>query len=1373
MAAARTADKAPEQTHTGSEPACVAGRYEVLSALGRGGMGGAYRVRDRTSNQVLALKRLTEPGRQGTLVELFEREFHTLNQLAHPRIVRAFDYSFDVSPDGDHAYYTMELLDGGDLRKLAPLPWQEVCSIAYDVCSALSLLHSRRLVHRDLTPRNVRRTADGAAKLIDFGLLGPFGPSNIIAGTPPYVAPELMNKVSLDGRSDLFSLGATLYFALTGRVAFPVARFEQLRDAWRGIPVSPRKLLPEIPESLDQLVMSLLRIDAGSRPRSAAEIMDRVAPLMKHPPDESLVVAGAYLTAPQQVGRDDMLMRMRKQVVRSVRGRGGGFIVVGDPGTGRSRALDTFVLEAKLMGAATGRAGATDGASGPMGVARALVAQIHQAAGTTSTAVADESASIRSLLFGDATGPDRPLLDVARPELDRAETQQTLRAWLLGIASKRLVALAVDDFEFVDEPSAALLAALSLDAQRHRLVCGVSARPDTLQRAPTALAVLREHTRQIELLPLTQTQVRELLSGVFGDVPHLEALSIQLHQLSRGRPRECMALAQHLVDTGVITYRAGAFQLPAEIDPSLLPTDFNAAAQAQLASLPEHAAALGRLLSLAVTGRLTRVQLLAAAALPAAQVDAGVEQLRRLQAIAGGPDGYRMCHPAMASLLRSSADEVALRSLHDQLATAYQAAETGLLVISYHALRGADPEAALDRLFAHADNDDAGGLRAGGYEEIGADAAAETWERALEVAETLDRPTCQLMRLWTSAAGAAASGAHARFYDLVAVPWLEELKRASGYHDWQNRSEESDPPTRSMQAFLAANQRYEDTPEHERVASPAEAIKGMVAYVVFSIAIGARTMRPELHATLPALLLPFAPIVPVVEAMRLNAEATFCAYLGLREEARERMIALIDVIDGLEGERSYLMEKVRAAVCQAIAAREAVLGIVREDPDHWLRSDEPNQRVGAEYIRKIVALHRGDWTAAEEHRRKAEIIALQHDTAPMFSTLTEELETHALARDLTGLRRVRARVRASIAVNPRWRLTAELADAYHHHMRGEPEAAMEVITRLRAESERAKYPYGLLPLLEVLAVEILLESGDTQEALALGSQALRRSQATGQRSFARLLALPVALAEARLGQYEAARARIASVIQAQEALSIAGLLMGRAFEYQARCALAQNDREAFLAASAEAAMHYRPGHSHVLGALHERLMEDARRAGLIDDTPAAATPEPPDRISELASQVSATFMQCQDSGERAVAALEILREAASTNTAYLFLLAEGGLVLAAAIGETPADTSEMRTFARSQIDMERDNDIVTMTASHEDIEMEEPPTEVCDGNGYDLRPEVLIANHDGELLLAGIALLASPESDQPLGPVADAVAKHLIESGDCEPVVAA
>lgn len=122
----------------------ASGRYRIISPLGSGGMATVHRVFDTASAREVALKRLrsdAEPeGRSRGIVHL-EREFNTLSQLAHPRVISVYDYGID----GDDPYYTMELLDGGDLHARSPLDWRTACGFASDICSALSLMHSRRL----------------------------------------------------------------------------------------------------------------------------------------------------------------------------------------------------------------------------------------------------------------------------------------------------------------------------------------------------------------------------------------------------------------------------------------------------------------------------------------------------------------------------------------------------------------------------------------------------------------------------------------------------------------------------------------------------------------------------------------------------------------------------------------------------------------------------------------------------------------------------------------------------------------------------------------------------------------------------------------------------------------------------------------------------------------------------------------------------------------------------------------------------------------------------------------------------------------------------------------------------------------------------
>src|SRR5262249_39475134 len=151
------------------DPATVAGRYQVHARIGAGGMGVVYRAWDERVGCYVALK-TTHERVDDAQRALFERECLTLARLRHPRIIEVYDFGIHRG----EPYYAMELLDGIDLRELAPLPYKEACSHLRDVASSLALLHARRLLHRDVSPRNVR-VVGGRCKLIDFGALAEFG----------------------------------------------------------------------------------------------------------------------------------------------------------------------------------------------------------------------------------------------------------------------------------------------------------------------------------------------------------------------------------------------------------------------------------------------------------------------------------------------------------------------------------------------------------------------------------------------------------------------------------------------------------------------------------------------------------------------------------------------------------------------------------------------------------------------------------------------------------------------------------------------------------------------------------------------------------------------------------------------------------------------------------------------------------------------------------------------------------------------------------------------------------------------------------------------------------------------------------------------
>jgi len=245
----------------------------------------------------------------------------------------------------------MELLEGEELGKMAPTHWQRACSLLRDIASSLAIIHSRRMVHRDLSTRNVRCNSSGRAKLIDFGALVSMGAVKDVVGTAAFMAPEVVYAQPLEGRADLFSLGALAYWLLSGQYAYLARTIQQLKDAWRSPPRSLVQMVEEIPPALDSLVLSLLSLDKLARPVNAAEVIERLTAIGQLEQYEVLQVSQAYVTTPSIVGRERELGVFRTRILSALRGRGSTVVLEGESGVGRSRLLSSFVLEGKLAGA--------------------------------------------------------------------------------------------------------------------------------------------------------------------------------------------------------------------------------------------------------------------------------------------------------------------------------------------------------------------------------------------------------------------------------------------------------------------------------------------------------------------------------------------------------------------------------------------------------------------------------------------------------------------------------------------------------------------------------------------------------------------------------------------------------------------------------------------------------------------------------------------------------------------------------------------------------------------------------------------------------------------------------------------------------------
>jgi eukaryotic-like serine/threonine-protein kinase len=289
-------------------PGARLGPYEVLGAVGAGGMGAVYKARDTRLDRTVAIKVLPpDVADDPALNQRFEREARMLAALSHPHICPIFD----VGHQDDTAFLVMEYLDGETLaERLArgPLPLDQTLRYAIQIADALDKAHSTGIVHRDLKPGNIMLTSSGA-KLLDFGVAKPARPAlgttlsrtrttapiterGTILGTFQYMAPEQLEGRDADARTDIFAFGAVVYEMLTGRKAFEgESPISVIAAVMQAEPPPIATIQPLAPPLLDHLVKTSLAKDPNERWQSAADVMRALTWIAASGPSGTLTAA--------------------------------------------------------------------------------------------------------------------------------------------------------------------------------------------------------------------------------------------------------------------------------------------------------------------------------------------------------------------------------------------------------------------------------------------------------------------------------------------------------------------------------------------------------------------------------------------------------------------------------------------------------------------------------------------------------------------------------------------------------------------------------------------------------------------------------------------------------------------------------------------------------------------------------------------------------------------------------------------------------------------------------------------------------------------------------------------------------------------------
>jgi tRNA A-37 threonylcarbamoyl transferase component Bud32 len=1202
----------PRRRRGRATPILIADRYHIEQALGRGGSAAVYRARDAFTGRTIALKRLIPDDDDDTMRRRalrLRREFHTLAGLRHPNIVEVYDYGVD----GGVPFYTMELLDGADLSDARRLPFDEACRLLRDVASALAFLHARQLVHRDLSPNNVRCTASGQAKLFDFGLLATSGVLGAPGGTPPCMAPEALRDQPVDHRADLYALGALAYYLVTGRYAFPARELDELEAIWRRGVVPPSRRLPSLPRAFDELVVSLLSLDPLGRPSSAVEVIDRLGGIGKLPPLPAEETARGYLASATLVGRKSEVRRLRQAARLLRRRRGSALALVGERGAGKTRLLREAALSAQLAGARVIHADGEVRSQGPYRVLGALARQLLIAVPRQARA-ALTPARLRLLATAipEIAAATRHTPVPHEQALERLAVQRELTAWVLDIARRRPLALLIDDLQSCDEASAAVLASLAgvvgegeplllVAAWRGEAKEGWSA--DERVAAPAALSALAARAQRLRLGGLDRKAVGELVRTLFGALKGADELTAWIHDATCGNPLSCQQLARHLVESGQLRFVEGRWQLAGDLaragssDSGLreLPRVLADAIEARVGALSPDARALAEVLALLddeADLELCAALFAAAARRGERQMFCALDELLQKGVLQGAE---RVCFAQRALCEAVCAQLAPQRKRELHLAVGQVLRERGGddRSVGWHLLEGGER------------GEGAAFLERAGRAAFAVDAFSDAippLEAALAAYERDGSPRrlCLELRELLIRSGVRSDRRVVLRYGDDTV---NELTRAGGLELARRLRFLGRWPALIL-AVLWRLVVYVCTPSRRRGPRPKQAL--LCGYRLLGLVGSTRGASFDLEG-LRATLRKMEPLALLSRRRRaympyLYIECLLLAIVGRHREvaakaelffeieARDRLTP-VDVLD-----RKLLFGAMRFVL--------ATIAMSRQDArclDDYEVLDRAGDifPVGARIGRCLYYRLRGEERRAAELEREAQLLHAQLGAVSVLEAQRAWVTAMAYAsqRDVSGLRRSIDELRWQVQRGYRLESFLELTTAEYQRERGELEASLERLERLSARGFGGSW---LLEACTLCALSLTLEQlGEPDQArqVAARAVALTDHPDTGGTPLYVRAVRCLARAEAALGRYDQAAERLDELME--RGLPLGDFAEGSICEARAEVAWLAGDVSGYRSFLSRTERHFRRTRNPVLIARYENLAALSTRRRLV------------------------------------------------------------------------------------------------------------------------------------------------------------------------------
>lgn len=551
--------------------------YQIIAKLGRGGMGVVYQALESRLDRHVALK-FVPPELAGDAQRLqrFIREAQTASALNHPHICT-------VHALGEHAgvpFIVLEFIEGQTLKAHAAskpgVP--AACRLIRQAANALAAAHAAGVVHRDIKPENMMVRSDGYVKVLDFGLarrLPTLAPNvgaashdtwpGTVVGTVSYMSPEQARGTTLDGASDIFSLGIVLYWLVAGEHPFQRdTSFETLHAIANTQPTPVSRLNPAVPAALEGLIEGMLHKDTRLRP-TATEVERALTSIIRG------VRATREPSSRRVVHREHELTALSQSLAAAEAGRGSLVCVTGEPGIGKTTLVEDFLESLESQGT--------------MQIARGRCSE-RQASASAYLPIIDALADLMRGETGDAVAR---LLKVVAPTWSAqlvpgsrygtvppvAHTQQAMLreiATLLTAASRLgTVVLFVDDVHWSDVSTVDLLAYLGRHCRERPVLIIVTYRPTELLLGPHPFHRVKLDLQaqgvctELALHFLSRAEIEDYFSLAFPGHAFPAHFADLIHSRTEGSPLFMADLLRYLRERGVIAETEGHWRLAREL----------------------------------------------------------------------------------------------------------------------------------------------------------------------------------------------------------------------------------------------------------------------------------------------------------------------------------------------------------------------------------------------------------------------------------------------------------------------------------------------------------------------------------------------------------------------------------------------------------------------------------------------------------------------------------------------------------------------------------------------------------------------------------------------------------------------------------------